>query len=199
MCSEDTRLHQEDIVAEELRELFFVTANENKVREAQDILDPLGFRVRALTLRIEELQTLDADRLVKSKALEAFDRVGRPLFVEHTGLSIPYLNDFPGGLTQVFWDRLQADKFCQLFGATSDPSVDATTRIVYVDGAQTHLFVGRCRGTIPPEPRGDRTFQWDCVFQPEGYDETYAEMGELKNSISMRRHALDAFAAFLGE
>jgi len=35
------------------------------------------------------------------------------------------------------------------------------------------------------------------VFIPEGHTQTFAEMGELKNEISMRRLALDRFATFL--
>ena len=53
-------------------------------------------------------------------------------------------------------------------------------------------------GTLAPEPRGDPS-QWDCVFIPEGSDRTFAEMGERKNEVSMRRKALDQFAAFLSE
>jgi XTP/dITP diphosphohydrolase len=53
-------------------------------------------------------------------------------------------------------------------------------------------------GTLASEPRGDPS-QWDCVFIPEGSNQTFAEMGERKNEISMRRAALDRFAAFLSE
>jgi len=37
------------------------------------------------------------------------------------------------------------------------------------------LFVGRTPGSIV-EPRGSRDFGWDPVFEPEGYDKTYAEL-----------------------
>jgi len=40
-------------------------------------------------------------------------------------------------------------------------------------------------------------FQWDCVFVPNGHIQTFAEMGEAKDEISMRRKALDQFAAYL--
>jgi XTP/dITP diphosphohydrolase len=50
---------------------------------------------------------------------------------------------------------------------------------------------------VPAIPAGLRDFQWDCVFVPDGYTETFAEMGDRKNDISMRRKALDAFAVFL--
>ncbi len=60
-----------------------------------------------------------------------------------------------------------------------------------------YQFYGELRGTIASKPAGPRGFQWDCVFIPEGYDQTFAEMGEKKNEISNRRIALDRFASFL--
>lgn len=38
---------------------------------------------------------------------------------------------------------------------------------------------------------------WDCVFIPEGHSRTFAELGAEKDKISMRRLALDKFAAHL--
>jgi XTP/dITP diphosphohydrolase len=109
------------------------------------------------------------------------------------------LNQFPGGLTQVFWDRIGADKMCELFGSGTDTGVTAKTRIGYCDGRTIHQFEGEIRGRIAPQPRGNRNFQWDCVFIPEGEEKTFSEMGESKNEISMRRRALDKFAQYLKE
>ena len=47
--------------------------------------------------------------------------------------------------------------------------------------------------------RGNRDFQWDCVFQPDTYDKTFAEMGEQKNTISMRKIALEKLRNYLEE
>jgi len=53
------------------------------------------------------------------------------------------------------------------------------------------LFIGRTPGTIV-EPRGSRDFGWDPVFEPEGYDKTYAELDkDIKNKISHRFRAID--------
>jgi XTP/dITP diphosphohydrolase len=177
--------------------LRFVSSNEFKIREATSILEPSGITVSGIALKIEELQTNDAHRLVKDKALRAFHCVGRPLFVEHTGLYLRSLNDLPGGLTQLFWDSLGADRFAELFGQTSDPAVTARTHVAYCDGRQFHFFVGEASGRIAPEPRGDQDFQWDCVFIPDGFEETYSELGSRKNEISMRVDALRDFATFL--
>ena len=46
-------------------------------------------------------------------------------------------------------------------------------------------------------PAGPEDFQWDCVFIPDGSTMTFAEMGTDKDNISMRRKALDKFAAHL--
>jgi XTP/dITP diphosphohydrolase len=181
----------------ELLEIRFLSGNKLKIEEASLILREAGVSVVPVNAKVEELQTKDTSRLVKDKALKAFEKIGRPLFVEHTGLYIDYMNGLPGGLTQIFWDALQADKFTQLFGKTSDNSLVAKTVIGFVDGKKFHLFEGSIKGAVPAEPLGNRMFEWDCVFIPEGETQTFAEMGERKNEISMRRKALDKFASFL--
>lgn len=175
----------------------FLSGNQYKIREAQIILDGSGVEVIPVKFKLEELQTEDTLKLVKDKAIKAFQKIGRSLFVEHTGLYLNYMNGLPGGLTQIFWDNLQADKFSKLFGNSPDCSVLAKTIIGYVDGKQFYSFEGEIPGNISPEPRGNRDFQWDCVFIPNKYEQTFAEMGEKKNEISMRKIALDRFASFV--
>jgi XTP/dITP diphosphohydrolase len=179
-------------------ELRFVSSNPHKVAEAKVILGAIGVAVIPVPLKIDELQTLDADALVRDKLLKAFKRIGKPLFVEHTGLSLTQLNGFPGGLTQIFWDTLSADRFGELFGIPREGgAVVARTTVAYCDGKTIHTFDGECSGHIVAQPRGSRAFQWDCVFQPLGHSRTFAEMGNEKNEISMRRLALDKLASFL--
>src|SRR5262249_21296937 len=157
-----------------------------KLAEAKAILDPLGIAIGPVLRTIEELQTEDSKLLVRAKALKAFEYLGEPLFVEHTGLYLDYLNGLPGGLTQIFWDRLEADRFAQLFG-NAHHKVVAKTIIGYINGKKCHFFEGEISGTIASKPRGSRDFQWDCVFIPDGFDKTFAELGDKKNEISMRR------------
>ena len=176
----------------------FLSGNPHKIREATAIMEPIGVTVVPLQIKLEELQTPDTDAIVRDKVAKAFHLIGHPLFVEQTGLFIDRLNGFPGGLTQVFWDTLEADRVSELFGQGPDTGVTAKTVIGYCDGRSVHCFRGEVRGRIAPEPRGDRAFQWDCVFIPDGFTETYAEMGDAKNTISMRRIALDVLATHLG-
>lgn len=180
-----------------LLEIRFLSQNEFKIAEARSILEAAGVSVVPISSKVEEIQTENTKRLVKDKAIKAFKQVGRPLFVEHTGLYIDYMNSLPGGLTQIFWDKLQAEKFCEMFGVNSKNSLEAKTVIGFIDGRQFYSFEGSIRGTVPPEPRRDRSFQWDCAFIPEGYESTFAELGNEKHKISMRRRALDQFSEFL--
>ncbi len=178
-------------------EIRFVTKNPHKAREVEAILGDIGVSIVHAPLKIHEIQTEDIQDIVRDKLLKAFNQIGRPVFIEHTGLYIDSLQGFPGGLTQVFWDKLEADKFSELLGRLENTSLTAKTVIAYCDAKKTYIFEGEVEGNIAPEPKGDRAFQWDCVFIPKGYQETFAELGEKKNEISMRKLAFDKFREFL--
>lgn len=175
----------------------FMSGNKHKIKEVQRILSPVDVDIVPVSRKIEELQTQDVDALVRDKLIKAFHEIGRPLFVEHTGLYLSGLNDLPAGLTQIFWDRLEARRFADLVAALGDDKVIAKTVLGYCDGRQMHLFEGAIEGTVPRTPAGPEDFQWDCVFIPDGYTKTFAEMGADKDDISMRRIALNKFAAHL--
>jgi XTP/dITP diphosphohydrolase len=179
-------------------ELRFISSSAEKIAEVSGILAPFGVAITPVDLKIEEIQTEDLEALVRRKALKAFDKVRRPLLVEHTAIYLNHLNGLPGGLTSVFWKRLQAERFCELFGNTVDPGLTVKTMVGYVDGRKISYFEGEVVGRVASEPAGDRGFGWDCAFIPEGQDVTYAQLtGEEKNQISMRRLALEKLATFL--
>jgi len=57
---------------------------------------------------------------------------------------------------------------------------------------QTELFEGSCEGRIGFEPRGSGGFGYDPLFVPDGYQETFGELGEeVKNQLSHRARALE--------
>lgn len=179
-------------------EIRMVSSNPEKIKETEEILKGSKINLIPVNFKIEELQTDDVNRLIRDKILIAFKKIGKPVFVEHTGLYIDYLNGFPGGLTQIFWDTLKEDKFAKIVGGFPDTKLTAKTRIAFCDGKQLYFFEGEVRGTVPKTPRGPRAFQWDCVFIPDGENETFAEMGSTrKNLISMRKNAFDEFKKYI--
>src|SRR3546814_12105715 len=66
----------------------FASINPQKILEVCEILQPSGIEVKPFPIRIEELRTEDLHQLVSDKLLVAFKMIGKPVFVEHTGLFI---------------------------------------------------------------------------------------------------------------
>ncbi len=63
--------------------------------------------------------------------------------------------------------------------------------------AEPLTFVGRTPGRIVPA-RGPNSFGWDPIFEPDGFDQTFAEMDKtVKNTISHRYRALDKLRTHL--
>ncbi len=174
--------------------LRFVTKNEYKFSEFEKLFEGTGHRIFQSAATIDEIQTEDLEALVLDKLIKAYDKIRRPVFVDHTGLQLEKLAGLPNGLTEIFWERLQNERLCNLFGGSQ---VIAVTLIAYCDGKSLKTFRGEAKGRIAPTPRGPEGFQWDPIFIPEGLSETFAEMGDRKHVISMRRLAIDQFVAYL--
>lgn len=183
-----------------MKDIFFVSKNKNKIKEVLKFFKtfvPAVAVIKAYELEINEIQSEKLDDIAKDKVLKAFDLVRRPLFVEHTGLYIKNFGDLPGGLTQIVWDALKGEKFCEYFGKGNDTTAEARTVIAYCDGKTIELFKGTIRGKIADSPsRDDTEFEWDCAFIPDGYTQTFAQLKE-KQEISMRKRALTNFVNYL--
>ena len=72
------------------------------------------------------------------------------------------------------------------------------TAISLILDGKEYLFEGVIKGEIIKEKRGDSGFGYDPVFMPEGYDRTFAELGnDIKNQISHRALAVQKLCEFL--
>lgn len=82
-----------------------------------------------------------------------------------------------------------------------DQTAYAQCIFVFCEGpdAEPVTFVGRCSGKIVA-PRGENMFGWDPIFQPDGFEQTFAEIDPaVKNTISHRGKALELVKAYLEE
>jgi XTP/dITP diphosphohydrolase len=62
------------------------------------------------------------------------------------------------------------------------------------------LFDGICEGRIIFEPRGQNGFGYDPLFVPDGFEQTFAELGEaVKNKLSHRAKALEQLRIYLNK
>jgi XTP/dITP diphosphohydrolase len=76
---------------------------------------------------------------------------------------------------------------------------ESASPVCYADELemQTQLFDGACEGRIIFEPRGGNGFGYDPLFVPNGFNQTFAELGDdVKNRLSHRAKALEKLKAF---
>ncbi len=176
-------------------EVYLITGNKDKLREAEQILNT---KLKHVDLDLEEVQGLDSDKISEHKAKEAWENVGKPLFVWDQSLYIHCLNDFPGPLVKWFWEKVTLERICKIANLFGDDAIYAKTTLTLYDGKEMRHFYGIVKGRIPKTPRGKNGFAWDPIFIPEGFDKTFAEMTpEEKNAISMHRIALEKLSGFL--
>jgi XTP/dITP diphosphohydrolase len=180
---------------EDPMQLRFVTGNPHKAQELRAILRA---DITQLPLRLTEIQCLEVDQVVRTKAEQAYAHVDMPVLVEDTSLTFEVWNGLPGALIRWFMDTVGSHGMCQMLAGATDRRAIAICMFDLFDGHEHHLFSGMVRGTVADEPRGHSGFGWDDIFIPEGYTRTFAEMtADEKNSISMRRIALEQLRGFL--
>ncbi|MEM7156673.1 MAG: non-canonical purine NTP pyrophosphatase [Myxococcota bacterium] len=182
--------------------VFFVTKNERKWEECEAIVAKLkaGRDIEVLwgKYEIEEILETDHDKLIREKALKAWEHVRAPVFVEHGGLQINYFNLLPGTLVQPFWRAMEQD-----LGAKIPPGVDrgavSLRGACYCDGRTRKVFQVERKGVIAEQPRGSAGFHWDPLFIPDDQPDpsrparTYAEMTqEEKLSVSGSHEVIGA-------
>ncbi|MBO6190273.1 MAG: non-canonical purine NTP diphosphatase [Alloprevotella sp.] len=191
-----------------VRTLVFATNNEHKLSEVRDIF---GSRFRILSLSDigchadipETAETLEGNALQKVQYVQ--QHYGLDCFADDTGLEVDALDGRPGVHTAryAFPDRHDPEanttKLLSELEKKSDRKARFRTVIALLYRGEQQLFDGRVEGTITTSRRGTQGFGYDPVFQPEGYDETFAELGvEVKNRISHRARAVAKLAEFLG-
>ncbi|KAJ3179560.1 nucleoside triphosphate pyrophosphohydrolase ham1 [Geranomyces variabilis] len=177
--------------------ITFVTGNANKLREVQAILSPAGINIRSESLDLPELQgTLT--QVSSEKARTAANLLKCPVLTEDTSLCFTAMNGLPGPYIKWFMQGLGHEGLNRMLVGFDDKSADAVCTFAYCEpGKEPVVFEGRTRGKIVPA-RGPTTFGWDAVFQPAGFEETYAEMDkDIKNTISHRYLSLQKVLDFL--
>lgn len=185
------------------RSLTFVTGNAKKLEELRAILgSSFPFEIISHKLDLPELQG-EIEEVSIKKCQEAARHLKTPVLVEDTSLCFNALKGLPGPYIKWFLEKLEPEGLTRLLTGWEDKSAEAVCTFAYCSGncevLDVIVFQGITKGTIVT-PRGTRDFGWDCVFQPEGYDKTYAELPkEEKNKISHRYKALDKLRTYFIE
>ncbi|XP_072800012.1 inosine triphosphate pyrophosphatase isoform X1 [Vicugna pacos] len=184
------------------KKIVFVTGNAKKLEEVTQILgDKFPCTLVAQKIDLPEYQG-EPDEISIQKCQEAARQVQGPVLVEDTCLCFNALGGLPGPYIKWFLEKLKPEGLHQLLAGFQDKSAYALCTFALSTGDPSEpvrLFRGRTSQGQIVVPRGCRDFGWDPCFQPDGYEQTYAEMPKAeKNIISHRFRALLELQEYFG-
>lgn len=187
-------------------EICFATNNRNKLREVREIL---GDHFRVLSLNDigcgdelpEEQMTLEGNSLQKAEFV--FNNYNISCFADDTGLEVYALDGDPGVRSARYAGEHKNNeeniaKLLKNLEGKENRHAQFRTVITLVMPHLVKHFEGIIIGEITEKIRGEGGFGYDAVFQPEGYDKTFAEMSaKEKNDISHRGIAVLKLGKYL--
>lgn len=188
------------------RKLVFSTNNEHKLEEVKAILEPyyqiLSMKDIGDDTDIPETgETLEDNALIKANYL--WDTYHTNCFADDTGLEVEALNNAPGVYSARYAGEQKSStdnvaKLLKELEGKENRNAQFRTVIALIIDGKKYVFEGKIKGVITTSARGDSGFGYDPVFQPEGYDKTFAELTLAdKNEISHRARAVEQLALFL--
>ena len=169
------------------KRLVFATNNAHKLEEIRAIL---GNSIEILSLADihchadipETADTLEGNARQKSRYV--YEHYGLDCFADDTGLEVESLGGAPGVYSARYAD-----------GQGHDSQANMNKLLKEMEERQ---FEGIVKGQITREKRGESGFGYDPIFQPDGYETTFAELGsDIKNRISHRARAVAALCDYL--
>ena len=201
-----------------MKKIVFATNNQHKLDEIRQIL---GSKFEVLSLNDidcheeipEDYDTLQENAMQKAKYIAEHYNVD--CFADDTGLEVDALNGEPGVHSARYAEGTDHDseanmqKLLRKLGNNNNRSARFRTVIALVFrnagvgecGSVDYtplLFEGIVNGHIAYEKKGTEGFGYDPIFVPDGYDESFAQLGmDIKNSISHRARAVAKLADYL--
>jgi XTP/dITP diphosphohydrolase len=186
--------------------LLVATHNAGKLAEIADLLAPFGIKVIGAAERNlpepDETETTFAGN-ARIKAHAAAKATGLPALSDDSGIEIDALDGAPGVYTADWAETPKGRDFVMAMTKAHDrleasgapapwtARFCCTLVVAWPDG-HDEMFPGTVEGQVTWPMRGERGHGYDPIFQPDGYEVSFAQMDPAeKNRIS---HRADAFA-----
>ena len=173
------------------------TGNSHKLDEYRQLLNGQNIELKSLLdypayPGVEENGSTFAENAA-IKALDACKYCDVPAFADDSGLEVEALDGRPG-IHSACYAATDAERIAKLLdelkGKTNRRARFVCVIAIAANGEVIETFEGEIKGTIIDAPRGSNGFGYDPIFQPDGYDCTFAELSrEEKNRISHRANA----------
>nr|QJR98229.1 non-canonical purine NTP pyrophosphatase [uncultured Alphaproteobacteria bacterium] len=187
-----------------ITKLVVASHNAGKIAEIKTLLAPLKIEVQsAAELRLGDVEetgtTFEENAKIKANAISLM--CGLPCLADDSGLCVDVLDGRPGVYSARYApDRNFKEGMKMLLneikesGSNNRKAHFSCCLALACPNQKTKIFEGRVDGSIAQYPKGSNGFGYDPIFIPEGYEQTFAELGDdVKNQISHRRRALEKF------
>lgn len=189
-----------------MKKIVFATNNAHKLQEVSEILED---KIQIMNLKDihcdeeipETSDTIEGNAYQKANYI--YEHYHVDCFADDTGLEVEALNGAPGVYSARYAgpQHNSKDNIRKLLTDMQDienRTAQFRTAIVLILDGKIHLFEGTIKGTIIRSERGSGGFGYDSVFVPDGFEKTFAELGEeIKNKISHRAIATKKLVKFL--
>lgn len=185
--------------------LVFATNNAHKTTEVRNILAPTYEVLNLADIGCDVDIPETGDSFAENATLKStyvVENYHIDCFADDSGLEVEALNNEPGiysaRYSGVKDDEINLKLLLQKMEGVTNRKARFKTVISLMQNGQNHLFEGVINGHIRHERAGSNGFGYDPIFEPEGYDITFAEMDlAVKNQISHRALAMQQLIAFL--
>lgn len=195
-------------------EIYFASGNPHKAAELQGLADAAQLPVQIVSARVlggmpaveEDTGTFVGNARKKALALRSRAPEGAWVLADDSGVCVDALGGAPG-VESAYFAGPQGDPAANLAKLVETMrGIPHHQRRAYfycvlvlvTDQGREQVFDGRSEGRLLDEPRGGGGFGYDPLFVPDGYDRSYAELGEdVKNALSHRARAWAKLAAWL--
>ena len=186
--------------------LVFATHNPNKLIEIQQLVPSYIELVSLNTIGCntdipETATTLEGNARIKADFITNTYQL--PSFADDTGLIVDSLNGEPGVYSARYAgtendSNANMDKLLANLSDKQNRNAYFNTVIALNLNGKTHIFDGSIHGKIIETKKGDNGFGYDPIFQPNGYEETFAQLPlSIKNKISHRALAFKKLITYL--
>lgn len=194
-----------------MERIIAASGNKDKIREIEAITKRFGMEVISMKeagIPVDDIEetgsTFEENSYIKAKAI--WDITGETTIADDSGLEVEYLDGAPGIYSARFAGEehdyaKNNEKLLRLMEGVHGDERRArfvtVITMIFEDG-EVLVARGECPGHISEEPHGVGGFGYDPVFVPDGYEETFAQLGtEVKNQIGHRAKALEKLTEML--
>lgn len=195
------------------RRIILASGNAHKAAEFASLVAESGLEWKLESARaiggmpevVEDTGSFVGNARKKALALRAVAPADAWVMADDSGLCVDELDGGPG-VESAYYAGPAGDAAANLAKLVETMrAVPAARRgaqfycvlvLIAPDGAE-QIFEGRCAGRLANEPMGGAGFGYDPLFVPDGFEESFAQLGDaVKHTLSHRGRAWAALVAW---